>query len=190
MGEGNQTLTSTWNGCPPSTVACPGRPFVCAPLDGSRTVQQLCEDKEGPFRCPDKQTFCGYRRDANGRLQRSRGAPLPICLPSAARCARPDVLPLPSNFTFGFPNTTLFTAQILRGVLSNGTLGRLVAKFGAERGDAAVPLFFTGDGTETSKAVSFSVQCCSFLYYCAYAHLTPPTGWSHRRLCRAVRSFC
>ena len=68
MGEGNQTLTSTWNGCPPSTVACPGRPFVCAPLDGSRTVQQLCEDKDGPFRCPDKQTFCGYRRDANGAI--------------------------------------------------------------------------------------------------------------------------
>jgi hypothetical protein len=160
MGEGNQTLTSTWNGCPPATVACPGRPFVCAPVDGSRTVQQLCEDKAGPFRCPNKQTFCGYRRDANGRLQRSGGAPVPICLASAGRCARPDVLPLPSNFTFGLPNAASFTAQNLRGVLSNGTLSRLVAKFGADRGDAATPLFFTGDGTETSIAVSFSVACC------------------------------
>lgn len=158
MGTGDSTLTSTWNGCPPATVACPGRPFVCAPLDGSRTVQQLCGDKPGPFRCPTDQKFCGYRRNSKGRL--SNGKLTPICLPSGtASCSRPDIQPLLANFTYGLPNAAV-SGQTIQGVLPDGSPGRLVAKFGGDRkGDlpSGTPLFFTGDGTKTDKALSFSV---------------------------------
>jgi hypothetical protein len=165
MGEGNQTKTSTWNGCPPETVACPGRPFVCAPLDGSRTLQQLCEDKPGPFRCPSNQKFCGYRRDAKGGL--AEGKQIPICLPSGtASCASPDHKPRPGNFTFGLPNATFSVPETIRGVLPDGSQSRPVAKFGVDRKsgfNSSTPLFRTGDGTQTDKALSFSVRCWQLL---------------------------
>jgi hypothetical protein len=165
MGEGNQTKTSTWNGCPPETVACPGRPYVCAPLNGSRTLQQLCEDKPGPFRCPNDQKFCGYRRDAKGGL--ADGKQIPICLPAGtASCASPDHKPRPSNFTFGLPNAAFSTPETFRGVLPDGSSSRPVAKFGVDRKsgfNSSTPVFFTGDGTQTDKSLSFTVRCWQLL---------------------------
>jgi hypothetical protein len=197
MGEGNQSRTSTWNGCPPDTVACPGRPFVCAPLNGTRTLQQLCEDKPGPFRCHSDQKFCGYKRDAKGRL--ADGKQIPICLPSGtASCASPDHKPLPSNFTFGLPTAIFSVPETIRGVLPDGSPSRAVAKFGVDRKsgfNSSTPVFFTGDGTQTDKGLSFSVRCCQLLVsvtsVCTlWKRSAPAAGWSHRRLCRAVRPFC
>jgi hypothetical protein len=158
MGSGNETKTSTWNGCPPRTIACPDRPFVCVPLNGTRTVQQLCDARPGPFFCPGDKRFCGYRRDASGRLP--GGNLIAICAPSdaSASCPRPDVKPVPQNFTFGTP-TAAPSVQSIEGASPDGSLRRLVAKFGVNRTGLAnsVPAFFTGDGSVTSQSVSFSV---------------------------------
>jgi hypothetical protein len=171
MGDGNETKTSTWNGCPPATVPCTGRPFICVPLNGTRTQQQLCDARPGAFSCPVNQKFCGYRRDANGKLVGgSSGNLISICLPSGSSlsCPSPDVKPLPHNFTFGTP-ISIPAVQSIEGTAPDGSARRLVAKFGVNRGSLAssVPAFFTGDGSTTSQSVSFSVRpCCCFCCCC------------------------
>ena len=160
MGTEKSPMTSTWNGCPPQMVTCPGRPFVCAPLNGTRTVQQVCDAKPGAFFCPENRIFCGYERE-KGKLP-SRELK-PICLPSSSafvnRCPRADIKPLPKNLTYGLPTASIAT-QTIEGALPDGTAGRLIAKFGVDRQNLAsnVPAFFTGDGSNADISVSFTVR--------------------------------
>ena len=165
MGDGSATRTSTWNGCPPQTVACPGRPFVCAPLNGTRTVQQICAAQPGAYVCPEDKIFCGYEREGgrlSGRQLKS------ICIPSdspgiADKCPKADVKPLSKEISFGLPSTAIAT-QNIDGALPDGSAGRVVAKFGVDRGtlDSNVPAFFTGDGSQTADIVAFSVRPMSW----------------------------
>jgi len=156
-------MTSTWNGCPANQVACPGRPFVCVPVNGSQSVQQLCDRSPGPFFCPaPNTTFCGYRRSASGSLMLGpNNFPTPICLPPSsapAQCGRPGMKPIASNFTFGLP-VDIPLPQSITGQFPDGSSSGIVAVFGTLRTGlpADMPAFFTGDGTQTSEAVSFVV---------------------------------
>jgi hypothetical protein len=185
MRSGTETITWTWNGCPPETVSCPGRPFVCLSLSGNKSVAELCSSDSGAFACPTGKTFCGYQRNSKGELV--DGVLKPICLPSDASsiaCFRADRKPLAKNFTFGKPFDQR-TEETILGQLPDGTAGPLVAKFGCNRSKLQpnVPAFFTGDGSETNTAVSFSVQCFSIFSLHFLARLINlSSGCPNRRL--------